>query len=179
MPWPAEDTAPPPRLQADPRRILASCNKSRGALLLVLLGCLGACGDQEAAAPTADASAPALVRVREALAGSRPYGSAAWQEDAWDLADALWSAEASSNARDVHRHVLLIAGDVGRDLRIGGDAARERLALERALDLEIHDGVVEALGTGPEAWRSWVESAGAALLARKREALAAQFKGRR
>ncbi len=118
-----------------------------------------------------------LARLRARVAGGRGMGDADYERDVRDVAEVLWPSDADAAARagaQVHVQVAAIAAEVSGWLAAGEDARAAR-AKTNAVDLEVHDAFLAATAGGPDAYRSWCEAAGAALLKKLAEARRARF----
>jgi hypothetical protein len=104
-----------------------------------------------------------LARVRARAVAGAGLTDATWGQDVAHLAVLLWPS--TDAAREDHVKLTTVAGDVGRDLaRTPGE--RNLWAQRDAVSLEIHDAWLVATNGEPDAYRTWVEGAGAALVKR-------------
>jgi hypothetical protein len=148
-----------------------------GPCRLALLGALlvsGGCGDSQPHAPepagdavAADPGATALLaRLAQRVAAGQALTDEAWGQDVDFLRRLLWPDVEAAEAADAsltHAAASHVAGDVGRELA-GGPTAREALAQRDPASLAVHDGWRVAAEAGPEAYRTWCEGPGRALM---------------
>jgi hypothetical protein len=132
---------------------------------------LAACGEE--ARP--DPAPAALAALREAVSSGRGLGDPAFPELVGRAATDLWPGSgptdvASQAARKSHTDLSNIAGDVAREIASGAEA--RAAAVERDPgSVEIHDAFLAASAGAVPAYRTWVETEGAALLRKRVEAI--------
>jgi hypothetical protein len=154
------------------------------ALALAVTGCGESDRTQpgaETPAPRASANEPGarelLARLRARVAAGTGLADADWGQDVAHLGLLLWPTQPTDAARlavNDHVHLASVAGDVGRDLaRTPED--RSRWAQSDAISIEIHDAWLVAAKGEPDAYREWVEGAGATLAKRLRDERAKLF----
>lgn len=152
----------------------------RPLLLVCLALLLGACGD--GTPPPATGGAPIdpaalLAGLEGRVRSGDGISDASWTREVQEVGLALWpdrpeAIDATAQAaRQAHTHLAHIAGDMAGQLRAGGETARADWLVSDPLSVEVHDGFLEAARGGPDAYRLWVEGAGAEILRRRVEAL--------
>lgn len=152
------------------------------SLLVLLLGLLvGGCGPDESDGEDAiEGGRPTAAALLEALstrvAEGRGISDVTWTMDVQEVAMALWPDDSSQTAlaaRRDHTNAAHIAGDMAR--RIAADPGVRAVTLESdPTSIEIHDAFVAASVQGEEAYRSWIENEGRALLEARVRAIAGE-----
>jgi hypothetical protein len=146
------------------------------ALFLAFL-LLGACGPDEAPPSRVPTDPETLLDPAALLQGlgarirsGRAISDATWGEDVAAVGEVLWpydraapDAEALEGQR-THALLAHVTGDVAGRLARSA-ATREELAADDAISLQIHDELLEALGSAPDAYRRWIGTRGRRLLA--------------